>query len=60
MWASSSASVLPFDPHERLFVVFTRAEAAAIVSFGTTGIRTPVALQGLAKLRAVLGLPEGD
>lgn len=60
MQASSSASALPFDPRDRLFVIFTRVEAAALVSFGGTGIRTPVALQALAKLRTALGLPEGD
>lgn len=60
MQAASSASALPFDPRDRLFVIFTRAEAAAMVSFGGTGIRTPVALQALAKIRSVLGLPAGD
>jgi hypothetical protein len=60
MQAATSGSVLPFDPQDRLFVIFTGAEAAAVVSFGTTGIRTAAALQALAKLRTALGLPEGD
>lgn len=60
MQAATSARVLPFDPDARLFVIFTSAEAAAVVSFGDTGIRTAAARQALAKIRTALGLPEGD
>jgi hypothetical protein len=45
----------PPDEHERLFVIFTRGEAEAVVRLSTDGRRTAAARQGVAKIQAALG-----
>jgi hypothetical protein len=53
--AGSFLHAQPPEVHERLFVIFTRGEAEAMVKLAYDSRRTAAALQGIAKIQATLG-----